>query len=170
MGRSKAYKTAASLRKGIDSYWGSISYKKPVVVSTPTGEVDEEGRIKYKTRMLLLDENGVVSETGTGRPMTEREFLKEPSVAGLCLHLGISKQTWNAYKDDKTLGRECERFLLRLEDHLAGKLDGNKAKSVQGIMFNLKNNFGWADRSEVEHSGGANIRVEMDGETGDMST
>lgn len=149
MGREKKYTTEAQLRKAIERYWNSISYERPVVVSTPTGEVDENGNIKYKTRMLLVDETGAVSHDGTGRPLTERVFLREPSVSGLCLALGISKQTWSSYKADEALGRACEAFLLRLEDHLVDKLDGNKVKTVQGVVFNLKNNFAWRDKVDV---------------------
>lgn len=149
MPREKKYSSAASLEKAIGRYWGSISYERPVVVSTPTGEVTEQGEIKYKAQMLRLDENGVVSHTGVGRPLTERVFLREPSVSGLCRHLGISKQTWSAYKADEALGFVCEGFLLDLEDHLADKLDGNKVKTVQGVIFNLKNNFGWRDKLDV---------------------
>ena len=155
MARPKKYSTAAALEKAVERYWGSISYERPVVVSVPTGEVSESGEVKYKARMLLVDEDGIVSQDGIGKPMTERIFLREPSVSGLCVFLGISRDTWASYKADERLQHVCEAFLLRLEDHLVDKLDGNKVKTVQGVVFNLKNNFGWRDRLDVAatHSG-----------------
>lgn len=148
-GRPKKYGTAKALREGIDTYWRSISYERPVIVSTPTGAVDENGRLEYTTRMLLVDENGAVSTDGTGKPKTSTEFLEAPSVAGLCLHLGISKETWSQYKQDEKLGVVCQEFLLKLENYLVARLEGDKAKSVQGVIFNLKNNFGWKDKVDV---------------------
>lgn len=159
MPREKKYSSAGSLERAIGRYWGSISYERPVVVPTPTGEVTEQGEIKYKARMLLVDEKGVVSRDGTGTPLTERIFLREPSVSGLCRFLGISKQTWSSYKADPDLSLVCENFLLELEDHLVDKLDGNKVKTVQGVVFNLKNNFGWRDKLDVT-AGPSELSVE----------
>lgn len=134
MGRERKYTTAARLARAVEGYWNSISYERPVVVSVPTGAVDMAGDVRYASKIL---------------PITEREFFREPSVGGLCLHLGISKQTWSSYQHSEELGRVCEEFMLRLEDHLVNKLDGNKTKTVQGVVFNLKNNFGWKDKTDV---------------------
>lgn len=161
-GRPKKYETPGKLRKAIDVYWRSISYEKPVVVATPTGEVDENGRIKYTSRMLMADETGAVSMDGIGRPITETAFLKPPSVAGLCLHLGISKETWSTYKEDEKLGPVCQEFLLRYEDYLLERVEGEKAKSVQGIIFNLKNNFDYREKVETEQKHDATVHVELD--------
>lgn len=148
-GRKKKYDTGKQLQAGVDAYWNSISYQKPAVVSMPTGEVDENGRIKYATKMLTMNEDGSINWDGTGKPKTVTEFLEPPSVAGLCVFLGISKDTWAAYAKDEKLGTVCARFKLRMESYLVARLEGEKGKSVQGVMFNLKNNFGWKDKVDV---------------------
>lgn len=160
-GAPRKYKTAKALEKAVETYWKSISYEVPAIISTPTGEVDENGRIKYATKMLVVDEEGRIRMDGIGKPKTVVEYLEEPSVAGLCLHLGISKDTWAEYAKSGDLGPVCERFKMRHENYLAGKLDGNKAKSVQGVIFNLKNNFGWVDKAEVESKNDTTVRYEL---------
>lgn len=147
-GRKKTYGSAKALRDGIESYWRSISYERQAVVMVPTDDIDERGNVRHVAVALTVDEQGNIRMDGWGKPKTSVCYLKEPSVAGLCLHLGISKQTWSTYKSDPTLGKECERFLLRLEEYVAGKLDGNSVKNVQGAIFNLKNNFGWRENPQ----------------------
>lgn len=150
VGAPRKYKTAAQLEKAVQAYWKSISYEQPAIISTPTGEVDENGHVKYVTKMLTEDEDGHIRLDGIGRPKTITQYLEEPSVAGLCLHLDISKDTWAEYAKRADLGLVCARFKMRHESYLAGQLNGNKVKSVQGVMFNLKNNFGWKDKVEVD--------------------
>ncbi len=166
-GRPKNYETAKALQQGVDAYWNSISYEMPVVISTPTGEVGENGDIKYATKMLTMNEDGSINLDGTGKPKTVTEFLAPPSVAGLCVFLGISKDTWAEYAKDAKTAPVCARFKLRLEGYLVARLEGDKGKSVQGVIFNLKNNFGWADK--VEHSGDGSLRIAMAPETGGLA-
>lgn len=166
-GRPKKYGTAKSLQKAVDAYWNSISYEEPVVISTPTGAIDENGRIEYKAKMLTMNEDGSANLDGTGKPKTITKYLEAPSVAGLCMFLGVSKDTWAAYAKDDKLSPVCERFRLRLESYLVARLEGDKGKSVQGVIFNLKNNFGWSEKEHVEHSGG--VQIEMAPDVGAMA-
>ena len=148
-GRPRKYKTAAALRKAVDAYWNSISYQEPAMVRTPTGHVDENGRPEYVMKMLTMNEDGSVSMDGTGKPKTVTRFLEPPSAANLCLFLGVSRDTWAGYAKDKAMGPVCEEFRMRHEAYLVGRLEGEKGKSVQGVIFNLKNNFGWKDKCDV---------------------
>lgn len=166
-GRKKKYQTAAVLKKAVDAYWNSISYEEPAVICTPTGEVDEKGRIKYDTKMLTINEDGSVNLDGTGKPKTVTKYLEPPSAAGLCIFLGISKETWSEYARDEKLAPVCARFKLRLESYLLGRLNSEKGKNVQGIIFNLKNNYGYADK--VEHSGETALKIAMDPEVEELA-
>lgn len=166
-GRPKKYGTAKALTQAVDAYWNSISYEEPAVISTPTGEVGENGQVKYATKMLTMNEDGSVNWDGTGKPKTVTKYLEPPSLPGLCLFLGISKTTWAEYAKDEKLAPVCERFKLRLEQYLEGRLNSEKGKNVQGIMFNLKNNFGWSEKDHVEHSGG--VQIEMAPDVGDLA-
>lgn len=144
-GAPKKYKTAKSLREGVDAYLDSICYQKPVIVDTPTGEVDEHGNVKMVRRMLR---EGAANE---GRPITVTEWIEKPQLAMLCLRLGISKETWRQYSKDEKLGPVVEYAMLRMESYWVGRLDG---KGAHGARFVLENNFGhsgnWKSKQEVE--------------------
>lgn len=163
-GAPRKYKTARALETAVGRYWASISYQKPVIISTPTGEVDEHGNVKHVTKMLTEDEDGRLRVDGLGKPKTMVEYIEEPSVAGLCLYLGIVKDTWAEYAKSEDLGPVCARFKLRVENYLLSKLDGNKVKTVQGIIFNLKNNYGYQEKCEVENKGDMAVKIELEGD------
>ena len=68
-----------------------------------------------------------------------------PTVTGLAYHLGMSRQALLGYeqKDEflVTLKRAKDRIAIALEQKLYGQ-------TVTGVIFNLKNNFGWVDKTE----------------------
>lgn len=76
--------------------------------------------------------------------------LFSPTVSGLAYHLGVSTETVRAYgeKDEfsATIKRAKQRIEISLEKRLAGQ-------AVTGTIFNLKNNFGWKDKTEQEITG-----------------
>ena len=154
MGRPKKYESEAALERAVNAYLRSISYRKPVIVETATGVVDENGHAEVK-RVMLRE-----GEDGTGKPVTVTEWLKAPSVAGLCLSLGISKETWSNYGEDEKLRSVTERFRLVLEDYYVEQTEG---KGSHGAQFVLKNNFGlngrWTDKQEVTQT---NVELSME--------
>lgn len=141
IGRPRKYQSAKALKKAVDAYWDSISYKIPAVVSTPTGEVDEKGNVKYVTRMLTEQTGGL------GAPKTVVKYLEPPSVAALCLYLGISRSTWSAYRADEELGQVVVYWDARYEAYLVDRLE--TGKHIAGVIFNLEHNFGWKHRQEI---------------------
>ena len=162
-GRKKEYNTAAALRRGIEEYLRSISYRVPVTVEVPTETVDEKGKdiTVNKRKMLYVDKDGNMNTEGVGELKMVTEYLEPPDPGKLYLFLGISKQTWANYAKDEKLGAVCEEFKLLCESRLAGLLEVSGGKSVQGIMFNLKNNYGWAEKAEIKQDADATIRVAM---------
>jgi hypothetical protein len=52
----------------------------------------------------------------------------------------------NYYQDKPEFSHTIKRAKLRIEDALEQRLA--RAASVTGIIFNLKNNFGWKDAQE----------------------
>lgn len=68
-----------------------------------------------------------------------------PTMSGLAYALGMSRQSLINYgnKDEffDTVKRARDRVAIALEQRLYGN-------NVTGIIFNLKNNFGWVDRVE----------------------
>lgn len=81
---------------------------------------------------------------------------KPPTVSGLAYELGMSTEALRNYeaKDNflATVKRAKQRVEMTLEERL---LAGGQAT---GAIFNLKNNFGWKDKTEQEHSGSLEVK------------
>lgn len=153
-GRKRKYGTANALGKAVDAYFAAISYEVPAVVATPTGEVDEDGRVRWKT--ILLKEKTKDAGVG-GKSVTTIKWLRPPSMAGLMLHLGISKETWSNYAGMEGYKDVVERARARMEDYWITQLDG---KGAQGAKFALGCCYGW--REGGNERDGAQNRQEDD--------
>lgn len=89
-----------------------------------------------------------------GLPPEQLEMIKEiedvvPTVSGLSYTLGMSTEALRNYQDKDmflaTVKRAKQRIEMNLEQRLAGQ-------AVTGVIFNLKNNFGWKDKQEVDNT------------------
>lgn len=73
--------------------------------------------------------------------------LYAPTVEGLAFELGMSRQALLDYQNKDlfldTIKRAKQKIGIALEQRLYGN-------NVAGIIFNLKNNFGWKDKTEQE--------------------
>ena len=136
-GRKKKY-TRKSLKLGIDRYFNSISRTIQAMEAVDSGKRDERGRPIFKQMPIKNNE---------GDPIMVTEYVVPPSVSGLCLHLGIERSTWQNYRTE--FPEITEEARARIEAYLEGELLTRK-KSVQGIIFNLQNNYGWREKREVE--------------------
>ena len=80
----------------------------------------------------------------------EGRKICKPTVEGLAYALDLSRMGLLKYEGKKdfvyTIKRAKQRIAIALENNLWGN-------SVTGTIFNLKNNFGWKDKQEVEQSG-----------------
>lgn len=77
-----------------------------------------------------------------------------PTISGLAYTLGMTTESLRNYGTKEEFSATVKRAKQRVEQHLEGHLYGN---SVAGAIFNLKNNFGWKDKTEQE--------VQMSGST-----
>lgn len=73
-----------------------------------------------------------------------------PTMSGLALHLGVDRKTVTNYGNRDEFFPAIKKARARVEEALEQRLYG---QSVTGVIFNLKNNFGWKDKQELEHSG-----------------
>lgn len=72
-----------------------------------------------------------------------------PTMSGLALSLGVDRKTITNYANKDEYFPTIKKARSLVEQTLERRLYfGNPA----GTIFNLKNNFGWADKQEVEHS------------------
>lgn len=143
MGRPRKY-TPASLRRETERYFRSISRKKVLTEPVPTGERDEYGHPVMRQQPIISD---------AGEPVTVTEWIVPPSVEDLTLFLGIGHQTWANYCDPKKHPEFVDtiaRTQGRLRAWNVRELLTRPGKDVRGIEFNLKNNYGFTERSEIE--------------------
>lgn len=79
-----------------------------------------------------------------------------PTVEGLAYALDLTRQGLIEYQDkpefSDTIKRAKQRVAIALEQRLYGQ-------SVTGAIFNLKNNFGWKDAVQTEHTGSIQIEA-----------
>lgn len=127
-GRPKKY-TKKGLREAIERYFRSISRTIPA-----------------------RDDTGGIIRNDDGEEIKVVRFVVPPSVTGMCLYLGIDRSTWQNYADaalHPELAGICQGARTRIEAYLEQELL-TREKGVQGIIFNLQNNYGWKQKQEVE--------------------
>lgn len=82
------------------------------------------------------------------------------TMSGLARRLGMDRRTLVDYAHrDKylpTIKAARERVHEDVETRLL-------EKQATGAIFNLKNNFGWVDKTEVEQSGDFSVKIDKDG-------
>lgn len=127
-GRPKKY-TKKGLREAIERYFRSISRTIPA-----------------------RDDTGGIIRNDDDEEIKVVQFVVPPSVTGMCLYLDIDRSTWQNYADAEThpeLAGICQGARTRIEAYLEQELL-TREKGVQGIIFNLQNNYGWKQKQEVE--------------------
>lgn len=145
MGRPKKY-TAASLKRGVAAYFDGIRYRRMAMVQERYA--DDNGTAKERT-VILCDEDG--------KPVMEEAWRRPPSLAGLCLHLRISRDTWASYGHDESMGPIVQEARMIVEDYWNEQL----AADCKGARFALEANMGWGERwttkQEVVHDVGNSL-------------
>jgi len=126
-GRPLKY-TPDDFSKRINRYFNSISYYEDVLndAGEPAIDIDGEKIIKVV-------------------------YAAPPSILGMCLFIGISRETLLEYSNREQFADTIKEAKAKVEQYLADQL--NRTTQVAGIIFNLKNNFGWKDVQTVENTG-----------------
>ena len=94
--------------------------------------------------------NFEADKNGWGEPkdtITEDLF---PNVTGLALALDMTREGLINYEAKDEFTDTVKRAKQRVESYTVQRLFMN---NPTGSIFNLKNNFNWKDKQEVEHSG-----------------
>ena len=81
---------------------------------------------------------------------------KPPTMSGLAMALDMSRQCLCDYSNKDEFFDTIKKARQRVEVHLEERLDGN---GCAGTIFNLKNNFGWKDKTETEHTGSIEVKA-----------
>ena len=74
-----------------------------------------------------------------------------PTMSGLALALEVDRKTILNYSNKEEYFPTIKRAKSIIENNLEKNLYGN---NVTGLIFNLKNNFGWNDKQEHDHTTG----------------
>ena len=78
----------------------------------------------------------------------ECDTNNEPyTVTGLALALDMTREGLIHYANKDGFTDTIKKAKQRVEAYIEKKMYGN---NVTGLIFNLKNNFGWVDRQEIE--------------------
>ena len=138
MGRKKKYETATAFRTAVNAYFRSISRSVPMKYREVVG-YSNKGRTLYKAVPLLNDR---------GKEIMKTEYARPPSVAGLCLHLGMSREALREYGEREEYDEVVQFARLRIEEYLTEEL--MERDRPDGAKFNLSHNFGWSEKQTVE--------------------
>jgi len=76
------------------------------------------------------------------------------TITGLCIALDLCRDTLSEYMKKEEFSDTIKKAKLKVENYLEKHLITDS--STTGIIFNLKNNFGWSDKQQIEHSGNVN--------------
>lgn len=121
-GRPRKYATPEEFEKEIHKYFGSITRT-------------------YQDKSGALDNNG--------DPILITEIIEAPTMSGLRNYLGLSRDGWAEYAKRDGYSDPAARAKSIIEAYLEQQLLTSQ-RNVQGIVFNLKNNFGWAEKVEMK--------------------
>jgi DNA-packaging protein gp3 len=127
-GRPLKFKSVEELQRKIDEYFESCF--EEVWEKTPEG---------WKP---VTDHNGNII----------KQQVKPFTITGLAHHLGTTRRTLLDYEQrEDEFSHTIRKAKTRIEAYVEESLW--KPKIATGVMFNLKNNFGWQDKQNLEHSG-----------------
>lgn len=151
-GRPLKFDSVEDLQKKIDAYFAECDPHIEEVTEWVEAR-DEKGSLKK-------DKNGLnyLVEV-THKKMTEQVPY---TITGLALALGTTRRTLLDYEDE--YGKEMPEYShtikaakTKIENFNEQMLFG---PSPTGTIFNLKNNYGWRDKTEQENTGEQKIIVE----------
>lgn len=103
--------------------------------------------LKFETPESLQNQIDLYFEQCTGE---DGKFSTPPTVSGLAYFLDTSRETLMNYEMREDFFDAIKRAKARILAFNEEQLYRNT--QVTGVIFNLKNNFGFADRQEIDHT------------------
>ncbi len=105
--------------------------------------------MKYKTVKALQEAVDHYFEVDAFVPSQDGipEYL--PTMSGLALSLDVDRRTVVNYSNNDKYFPTIKKARAKIESFIETRLYGN---NVTGCIFNLKNNFDWKDKSEVNQT------------------
>lgn len=134
--------TPGALKKAVEKYFKSISREVPVTERKATGKKDAYGHDVF---------TDVPVRNGLGEEMFRTEYLVPPTVLGLCLYLGIHRDTWNSYCNNPAYSDTTTHARGRMQCWREEAL--HTRKDVRGLIWDLENNYGYREQNYPAASG-----------------
>lgn len=170
VGRPLLFKTADELEKAVENYFNDCLPHPEEYKHYKYHQIDEEYEdTKGNKKTRKVDDK-------SRPPYEEKRWgisqVKTPTVTGLALALNTSRQTLINYEDKDEFFDTIKKAKDLIEHHWETLLQGN---SVTGVIFNLKNNYSWKDKTETDlTSGGKELKTALvefvNGNTENQST
>jgi len=134
VGRPLKFKSAAELQQKIDEYFDSC-YEE---VWTEKIETDKKGKVISKEWVPVLDRHGNIKKV----------LVKPFTITGLALALNTTRETLLDYEDKEGFSDTIKKAKEIIHNYVEEQLMIRDKPT--GVIFNLKNNYGWKDKSEQE--------------------
>jgi DNA-binding XRE family transcriptional regulator len=106
----------------------------------------------------VVTKDGVVVQVPNPRPYT---------ISGLAYFLGTNRQTLINYEERDEYSEVIRTAKAKIEAFVEESLWTPKVAT--GVMFNLKNNFGWEDKTSVQTTGETTHNINHNRDLGDLS-
>lgn len=106
-------------------------------------------RFSIDEEPICCDEQHIVHVYEEVKP----QDLLRPSLYGFCAYAGIHKQTLFDYKEREGYTEIYNWFLSILQADLEQILLNPGTRNIGGAKFVAVNNYGWKDKTDVEHTG-----------------
>jgi transcriptional regulator with XRE-family HTH domain len=159
VGRPKKYSEEKEFANKVQHYFDSITITELAWDYKVVGQ-DGEGKDIFD-RVPRLN--------NAGEQIKITRYVENPSILKLCEHLGMTRETLCQYEKDPMFSDTIKKAKAKIEQYLEDQL--YRKDQVTGIIFNLKNNFGWKDKQEIEATGkdGGAITIEFKGQLDEWS-
>lgn len=137
-GRPMKFSSPEQLEELIQEYFDSITISVPRTKANtnPDKDVDDDFREPILNNLW--------------EQIIDTEWASIPSILWLCEYLGIHRSTFIEYEEQKQFSNTIKVAKQRIEKYNAEQL--YRKEQVTGIIFNLKNNFDWKDKTEVDNN------------------
>jgi len=149
-GRPLLFETVEDLQKKIQAYFDDCKPHPEERVIYRWKQKDVQKRVRDEKTGKLVTKT-VKEDDLTQRPDEEMQWhITQPkvmTVSALAVFLGTSRETLINYQEKPEFFDTIKEAKDLIESQWEAKLDGS---NVTGVIFNLKNNWKWADKTEQE--------------------
>ena len=99
----------------------------------------------FKTK---IDEYFIFIKDENEKRKVCKDKIKPPTMSGICVFLGISRDTWSEYAKKPEFSETIKKTRTIVENFVEEGLLNGSVNTI-GAIFNLKNNFGWVDKIDI---------------------